>query len=151
MATQPPPSAKGKQDEPPPRPVGHEQLEGELDRPILRFRLGAEIDHLHRQEAWRSGTGPSSTTLVKHPDLRVVLVAMRKGETMPVHRTVARITLQVLAGTLRMKIGGELTTLVTGELLVLDHDLSHDVESPDTDSAFLLTLAWPPKGYGEER
>ncbi|HVB40017.1 MAG TPA: cupin domain-containing protein [Terriglobales bacterium] len=138
MASQPP-------NEPPPRPVGHEQMEGVLDRPILRFGLGAEVDHLHRQEAWRTGTGPSSTTLVKHPDLRVVLVTMRAGEVMPEHRTVARITVHALTGTLRLHLAGKVEALAAGELLVLDRDLVHSVEAVE-DCAFLLTLAWPVEG-----
>lgn len=133
-------------DEPSPRPVGHEQLEGVLDRPILRFSLGAEVEHLHRQEAWRTGTGPSSTTLVKHPDLRVVLVAMRRGEELPEHRTVARITVHTLTGTLRLNIKGnggtKVESLHAGELLVLDRDIVHNVEAVE-ESSFLLTLAWP--------
>lgn len=133
------------QDEPPPRPVGHEQIEGTLSGPRLRFNLPAEIEHLHRQPAWRESSGPSSTTLVKHPDLRVVLVAMRKGSSMPRHRTVARITVQVIAGSIRVRLVGRITEeelLAAGELVVLDRNVEHDVEASE-DSAFLLTLAWP--------
>jgi quercetin dioxygenase-like cupin family protein len=137
--------ATAPQDESPARPVGHEQLEGTLDRPILRFQLGAEVDHLHQQEAWHAGSGPSSTTLVKHPDLRVVLVTMRRGEVMPEHRTVARITVQALTGRLRLNIAGKREELAGGELLVLDRDLVHNVEAVE-DCAFLLTLAWPAEG-----
>lgn len=137
--------ATSRQDDSPPRPVGHEQLDGVLDRPVQRFHLGTEIDHLHAQQAWHSGTGPSSTTLIKHPDLRVVLVAIRKGESLPVHRTVARITVQGLSGKLQLKVGDKLESVAAGELLMIDRDLPHDVEAVE-DSAFLLTLAWP-AGY----
>lgn len=128
--------------DPPPRPVGHEQLQGKLDTPILRFQLEGEVKHLRGQEAWRSGSGPSSTTLVKHPDLRVVLVAMRRGEHMPEHRTAARITLQCLSGHIRLLLPSGMEDLPAGTLLVLDRELRHDVQALE-DSAFLLTLAWP--------
>lgn len=134
--------AKQYPDEPPPRPIGHDNLKGILSRPILRFNLAAEIAHLHQQEAWSQGTGPSSTTLVKHPDLRVVLVALRKGETLAEHQTVARITVQVLTGALRLRLPGGIENLSAGQLLVLDRELTHNVEAL-ADSAFLLTLAWP--------
>ena len=132
------------QDEPEPRPVGHAQLAGQLDRPVLRFDLPAEIAHLHAQPAWRDGHAPSSTTLVKHPDLRLVLVAMRRGEILPQHRTAARISVQVLSGRLRLRLPQAETELGAGGLLVLEHELQHEVEALE-DSAFLLTLAWPGK------
>ncbi|MGH9394583.1 MAG: cupin domain-containing protein [Terriglobales bacterium] len=130
--------------DPPPRPVGHEQVEGTLDRMLLRFDLPGEILHLQQQEAWLHSHGPSSTTLVKHPDLRVVLVAMRSGQLMPAHRTVARITVHLLRGRIRLQLGSGPEELRAGELLVLDRNLEHDVEALE-DSAFLLTLAWPPE------
>ncbi|MGH9488492.1 MAG: hypothetical protein ACRD04_13005 [Terriglobales bacterium] len=129
-------------DEPAPRPVGHDQIGDSLQLPILRFHLSGEVEHLRRQDAWWSGTGPSSTTLVKHPDLRVVLVSMRGGERMPEHRTAARITVQALSGHIRLHLPSGVEDLPAGHLLVLDHELHHDVEALE-DSAFLLTLAWP--------
>ncbi|HWG38023.1 MAG TPA: cupin domain-containing protein [Terriglobales bacterium] len=128
--------------EPPPRPVGHEQLEGELDRMLLRFDLPGELAHLRQQPAWKDGSGPSSTTLVKHPNLRVVLVALRAGQRMPDHRTVARITVHMLEGRMRLHLGSGPQELRQGELLALGRNLEHDVEAIE-DSAFLLTLAWP--------
>ncbi|MGN6593088.1 MAG: cupin domain-containing protein [Terriglobales bacterium] len=128
--------------EPPPRPVGHDKLQGTLDRPILRFDLNGEIQHLKQQSAWQSGSGPSSTTLVKHPDLRLVLVAMRRGEHLPEHRTAARITVHALSGHLRLHLDGGDQDLAAGQVLVLDRELHHDVEALQ-DSSFLLTLAWP--------
>lgn len=128
--------------EPPPRPVGHANLAGQLDQPVLRFDLPAEIAHLKQQEAWREGRSPSSTTLVKHPDLRVVLVAMRRGEHLAEHRTAARITVHTLAGHIRLHLGQVVEDVPAGQLLVLDRELHHDVEALE-DSAFLLTLAWP--------
>ncbi|MGH9474368.1 MAG: hypothetical protein ACRD1M_16685 [Terriglobales bacterium] len=128
--------------EPPPRPVGHANLDGHLDRPVLRFDLPAEVRHLQQQEAWRAGRSPSSTTLVKHPDVRVVLVAMRRGEHMAEHRTAARITVQTIAGHIRLHLAGGVEDLPSGHLLVLDRELHHDVEAIE-DSAFVLTLAWP--------
>jgi quercetin dioxygenase-like cupin family protein len=130
-------------DDAAPRPVGHEQLAGTLDVPVLSFNLPAEIDHLHKQSAWTESTGPSSTTLVKHADLRVVLVAMRAGTRMPEHRTAARVTLEGLSGRVRVLLArGGVCDLPEGHLLVLDREIVHDVEALE-DSAFLLTLAWP--------
>jgi hypothetical protein len=58
--------------------VGHAMIGDTLGTPILQCDLLEEIQNLHKEEAWLQGTGPSSKTLVKHPDLRIVLLAMRK-------------------------------------------------------------------------
>ena len=65
-----------------------------LGTPILQFDLFQEIQSLHKEEAWLQGAGPSSKTLVKHPDLRVVLLAMKKNTVMKEHSTAARISVQ---------------------------------------------------------
>ena len=126
----------------PPRPVGHEAIGDTLHVPVMRFALAGELEHLKQQESWRRGAGPSSTTLVKHPDLRIVLAALRRGEHMSEHRTEARFSLQVLSGKLRVRLPDRIDDLGAGELLVLDRGLAHDVDALE-DSEFLLTLAWP--------
>ena len=51
----------------------------QLAKPRLRFNMSEEIRQLRQQESWRRGTGRSSKTLVKYPDLRLVLVAMKSN------------------------------------------------------------------------
>ena len=58
----------------------------QLAKPRLRFKLSEEIRQLRQQESWRRGTGRSSKTLVKYPDLRLVLVAMKPDTIMKEHR-----------------------------------------------------------------
>lgn len=126
----------------PPRPVGHKAVEPALHLPVLQFNLQAEAEQLRRAEAWCCSSGPSSTTLVHHPDLRLVLVAMRRGVVMSDHRTVARITVHALTGRIRLRLPDRTETLAAAEILVLDRGIVHDVEALE-DSTFLLTLAWP--------
>jgi quercetin dioxygenase-like cupin family protein len=57
------------------------------------------------------------------------------------HRTAARISLQTLAGHIRLKLPGRIVDLTAGQLLVLEQCVPHDVEAEE-DSAFLLTLSW---------
>lgn len=132
--------------ESPPHPVGHAMIGGTLSTPILQCDLLKEIENLHAEDAWLHATGPSSTTLVKHPDLRIVLIAMRASTTMPQHKTTARISIQTIAGSIRLRLPACEIVLPAGQLLVLDHGVAHDVEA-ETDSALLLTLSWP---RGEE-
>jgi quercetin dioxygenase-like cupin family protein len=128
--------------DPHPNPVGHAAIEGTLDLVISQSNLPKEIQKLHEENAWLERTGPSSKTLVKHPDLRVVLIAMRGKMSMHEHRTTARISIQTLEGRIRLRLGDRNVDLPAGQLLVLDQCVSHDVEAEE-DSAFLLTLSWP--------
>jgi len=125
--------------------VGHAMIGDTLGTPILQCDLLEEIQNLHKEEAWLQGTGPSSKTLVKHPDLRIVLLAMRKKMCMHEHRTAARISMQTLAGHIRLRLPDRMVELPTGQMLVLDQCVPHDVEAEE-DSAFLLTLSWHGQG-----
>ena len=123
------------------QPVGHAMIGETLDTPILQCDLLEEIQSLHKEDAWLQGTGPSSKTLVKHSDLRIVLLAMRKDMSMHEHKTAARISVQTLTGHIRLRLPDRTVELPAGQLLVLDQCVPHDVEAEE-DSAFLLTLSW---------
>ena len=123
------------------QPVGHALIGETLDTPILQCDLLEEIQSLHKEDAWLQGTGPSSKTLVKHSDLRIVLLAMKKSMSMHEHKTAARISVQTLAGHIRLRLPDRTVELPAGQLLVLDQCVPHDVEAEE-DSAFLLTLSW---------
>ena len=94
-------------------------IEDTLGAPVLRCDLFEEIKSLQKEDAWLHGTGPSSKTLVKHSDLRVVLLAMRKKTCMREHSTAARISVQTLAGHIRLKLPDRTVELLAGQLLVL--------------------------------
>src|SRR5574337_707300 len=87
-----------------PRPTGHARIGGTMSRPLLQFDLPQEIEHLHNDEAWLRESGRSSTTLVKHRDLRIVLIAMKANTSMHEHKATARISLQTLEGHLRLRL-----------------------------------------------
>ncbi len=124
--------------------VGHESIEGTLSGPLLEFDLAGELDQLHRDESWLQPTGRSSKTLVKHPDLRIVLIAMKANTRMHEHTAAGRISVHSLKGHIRLHLPGRTVDLPAGRLLALDQCVPHDVEATE-DSAFLLTLSWPPE------
>ena len=123
---------------------GHEFIKGTLSRQLLRFDLNSELDQLHQDESWLKAAGRSSKTLVKHPDLRIVLIAMKANSRMHEHTATARISMQSLGGHLRLHLPERVVDLPAGHLLALDQCVPHDVEAAE-DSAFLLTLSWPPE------
>ena len=120
----------------------------QLARPLLHFNMREEMRQLRQQESWRRGTGRSSKTLVKYPDFRLVLVAMKANTVMKEHRAEGRISIHALVGHLRVKLGNEVVEVPAGELLALDCGIPHDVEATK-ESAFLLTISWP-KGAPHE-
>ena len=124
--------------------VGHESIEGTLSGPLLEFDLAGELDQLHRDESWLQPTGRSSKTLVKHSDLRIVLIAMKTNTRMHEHTAAGRISVHTLTGHIRLHLPDRIVDLPAGRLLALDQCVPHDVEAVE-DSAFLLTLSWPPE------
>lgn len=109
--------------------------------PHLNFDLKAEAANL-----CRSGmhAGRNSRTLIKAPDLRVLLVTARKGTVMNEHRADGSVTILAVAGAIRLKLEDTNVELKPGELLGLDRGLRHDVEAL-SDCAFLVTIGWPKK------
>lgn len=128
---------------------GHKSIEGTLSRPLLRFDLISELDQLHQDNSWKQAAGRSSKTLVKHPDLRIVLIAMKANTRMHEHTAAARISVHTLSGHIRLHLPEQMVELPSGHLLALDECVPHDVEAAE-DSAFLLTLSWPPETKEEE-
>src|ERR1700674_2403525 len=124
--------------------VGHESIDGTLSGLLLEFDLASELDQLHRDDSWLQPTGRSSKTLVKHPDLRIVLIAMRANTRMHEHTAAGRISVHSLNGHIRLHLPERVVDLPAGRLLALDQCVPHDVEAAE-DSAFLLTLSWPPE------
>ena len=124
--------------------VGHESIKGTLSGPLLQFDLGGELEELHRNESWLQATGRSSKALVKHRDLRIVLIAMKANTRMHEHTAAGRISVHSLNGHIRLHLPERVVDLPAGHLLALDQCVPHDVEASE-DSAFLLTLSWPPE------
>ncbi len=116
------------------------RLPGPLESPALPFHLNAEIEQLRKEAAWQGGR--NSKTLVKHSDFRVVLTVLESGARLHEHRAAGRISVQTVAGHIRMQVDGKVLDLPAGHLLALERAIAHDVEALE-ESAFLLTIAWP--------
>jgi quercetin dioxygenase-like cupin family protein len=113
---------------------------GPLESPILSFDLNAEIARLRGENAWQGGR--NSKTLVKHPDFRVVLTALKSNARLHEHKAAGRISVQAIAGHIRMHVQKKAIDQPAGHMLALERARPHDVEALE-DSAFLLTIAWP--------
>ena len=109
--------------------------------PLLEFDLAAETNQLRLEEAWKT-TSRNAKTLVKYPDLRIVLIAMKSGTRMEGHKADGSISIQTLTGLLRLHLVDQTVDLPAGCLLTLERALPHDVEAVE-DRSFLLTISWP--------
>jgi quercetin dioxygenase-like cupin family protein len=123
------------------------QTDGDAERPAddaalvaVPLDLAAEVELLHQQESWRKGDH-TAKTLVKQPDLRVVVTALRQGGRIEEHRAPGRITIQTLTGRLRLHAHDKDIDLPAGHIVVLEPGAAHGVEALE-ESAFLLTIVW---------
>jgi quercetin dioxygenase-like cupin family protein len=108
--------------------------------PFLEFDLTAEVNQLRGETTWN--TGRNARTLMKHPDFRVVLTALRANARIPEYTTDGRISVHMLSGHIRLNASGRTFDLRPGSLVALDQGSPHDIEALE-ESAFLLTIAWP--------
>lgn len=127
------------------QPALKPHVEGEsrrLDAPIRRLDLTQEIEALRRDEAWKTN-GHAARTLAKYDDLRVVLITLKPGARMEEHQARGRVSLQCLSGHVQLHLGDQQVDLPAGNLVGLEHWVTHDVQALE-ESVLLLTLAWPP-------
>jgi quercetin dioxygenase-like cupin family protein len=109
----------------------------------LELDLMHEADGLQRDAAGNSGR--AAKTLLKHDDLRIVLMAMRADAHMPLHQASGSISIQTIRGRVRVQAGGETYVLTVGRLLALGPNVPHDVAALE-DSVFVLTTGPGAKG-----
>ncbi|MCA9880290.1 MAG: cupin domain-containing protein [Thermomicrobiales bacterium] len=87
-------------------------------------------------------SGRRAETLIKAPDLRVVLVTMRAGAELAEHSAPATITVQPLQGRFVFRTDAAEQEIGPGHLVSVAGKVRHAVHCLE-DGAFLLTLAWP--------
>jgi len=117
---------------------GAGNVERVLAGPILTFDLRAELDGLRRQPAYAAGE-PTGTTLLKEPNLRIVLMALRAGGRMVEHRASGPISIQPIEGRFHFRLVEDSTELAVGQVLALEPGIPHSIEAIE-DTVFLLTI-----------
>lgn len=113
---------------------------GPLQTPVRVVQLANELATLRLEPVWQRGERVART-IAKEGKLRLVLTLMPAGTRLHEHRAEGALTLQCLAGRLRLEI--EAThplELIEGELVALDGGVTHTAEAV-TECAFLLTIA----------
>jgi quercetin dioxygenase-like cupin family protein len=114
-----------------------------LSGKVLPFMLSAEDDTL-RELAEGSKTGRAGKTLVKQGPLRVTLVALTKGTTLPSHQVSGPISIQSIRGCLRLTTDRGNLDVSAGTLIAIGPGVAHTAKAHD-DCAILITFAMPDK------
>ena len=109
-----------------------------LAAPVLRFDLRSEKEQLRKQASYQKGD-PTGKTLVKEPDLRIVLMTLRAGARFEEHQASGPVSIHAMEGRLRLRLPATAVELTAGEIVALEPHIRHEVEAVD-DAVFLLTI-----------
>ena len=102
------------------------------------FELLREAEALKNGSQYRT-TGHAARTLFKSPQLRIVLIVLRRHAELKEHKTNEPVSLQVLEGTLRVALPKRTVEPVAGALVVMEPSVMHDIIAL-ADSAFVLSM-----------
>lgn len=106
------------------------------------FDLRLQIERLRASEEYKNH-GHSGHTLIKTPNLRIVLVVLARGRRLPEHSVHEPISIQVLEGRIRVDLPDWPVDHGAGRLMSLEPGVPHDICAL-THAAFLMTLPWEP-------
>lgn len=121
----------------------------ELQGPIIVMDLLEEAAMLRREPTWQQ-SDRNAKTFVKAGDLRLVLTTLKQGAIVREHCAPGSAVVQALSGRIRLKLPDrQAVDLPAGGLVVLEANLPHDVEALE-ESAFTITIAWPPGTRADE-
>ena len=103
----------------------------QLDSVIAELK--SEASHTRNRDAAR--------TLLKAPDLRIVVVAIHRDGVIPEHTANGTVSIHALSGGVEVRLPSQTVQLAKGSLLVIPSRVAHEVTATE-DSVFLLTLGW---------
>ncbi len=110
------------------------------DGAVHAFDLPALARHAAQKPSYEA-SGRGSITLVHHPGLTLVLVALRKGSAMNEHKSPHAATVVVIEGRISFQPveGNEPLDLPAGQSVAFAADVRHAVEAIE-DSVFLIAI-----------
>jgi quercetin dioxygenase-like cupin family protein len=103
----------------------------------LVFDLSAQLAELRSELP--ENRDRRGITLVKEHGITVVLTALREGALLREHDTPGPATVQVLDGSVEIRVGDETLRLGPGQIVAFDARVPHEVEA-SSDAAILITV-----------
>ena len=110
----------------------------------LTFDFAEHIAELRRDDHYVQ-TGRIGRTLVKEGALRLTLTVLAEGTDVGTHHAAAPMTLQLLEGRLRYRVGDDEFKIREGELLFFGPGHAKDIRALE-DTALLLTITGAEEG-----
>jgi quercetin dioxygenase-like cupin family protein len=110
----------------------------------LTFDFAEHIAELRRDDHYVQ-TGRIGRTLVKQGALRLTLTVLAEGTAIGTHHAAAPMTLQLLEGRLRYRVGDDEFKIREGELLFFGPGHAKDIRALE-DTALLLTITGAEEG-----
>jgi len=104
----------------------------------LTFDLAGQIAELRADDAYQR-SGRTGRTLVKEGPLRLTLTLLAEGVEVGTHHAAAPMTLQLLEGRLRYRVGDTESEIAEGEVLFFGPGHAQDIRALE-DTALLLTI-----------
>jgi len=117
------------------RPPPAERFAG----PEHQLDLQSALDAL-RREPHEGSDKHRQITVFHKGSLRMVLFAFEAGGALPAHRAPGFVVIHTLRGRISVKTLNERYDLPTGQILLLDPEVVHDVTATE-ESDMLLTIA----------
>lgn len=111
-----------------------------LMAPMLKFDLMREAQLLRHEQTFLEH-GHNARTLIKHSELRMVLIALAAGIAIEERAPDERVTIQPLRGRLRVRLPTEDVELAAGCLLALDRQIPCRIEAIEP-SDLMLWVSW---------
>ncbi len=116
----------------------------------LRRTLDGEVlvHHLTRDERMLDQSllarhGRTARTLVKEGPLRLTMIGLTAGGTIPSHKAEGPVTIHLLEGDAAFDVEGQTYSLTAGDILVLASGVQHSVRS-SAGCVLLLTVVHLP-------
>lgn len=110
-----------------------------LKADVMRFSVQEEMLQLV-QRVRGNKSKRTAKTLVKEGPLRVLIAALDAGGKLEEHAVDGPFTVQCLMGKVVSHVAGTTKELSTGDLLVVDAGVAHDIEATEA-AALLITIA----------
>ena len=117
-----------------PRPDSNRPLEA----PLLSFDLHSLTERIKKEDDWKTGNH-NAITLVKNAGMRIVLIAMHKGNKIKMHFSEGEVCVHILEGQLEFNNGKKSMVLGKAQILALHEDIKYELVAVRA-TTFLLTM-----------
>lgn len=108
----------------------------------LTFDLTGQIEEVKQDESY-TRSGRAGRTLVKAGPMRLTLTVLAAGVEVGTHHAESPMTIHVLQGALRYRVGDDEFGLGRGQVLFFGPGHAQDIKALE-DTALLLTIAQEP-------